>query len=1099
MSVILVVEQDAGYANRIAIALRTNGHVVNVAPSQDAANQSASLQAPQLVIASGSMPGAAELLDRYSQRRGGPGSIVLLPVTLASQVQAADFRADEVLAKPYSDTDLLSITQRLLGGSGPGRPAPRGGQLTSADIFGDVLAEVEAEAQRTQIPSQTKKTPSLTSSDIDRKLEETLSGVLATGDRLVRPTAPRPPVPAPSASAYAPAPAGAAPFARPPQQPLAPQAQAQAPAPTSAASPVQAPASRPAPPQLPASFAGPAPAASMPPAAGGPATAPRTTMADLSALGLPFPEIAAPRRRSEAQSNEIDDLLDKTLSSLELPSRAARRQAATDPAAVPAAPPRPAPTLPAPTLPAPTLPAPTLPAPSFQAPPPAVAPPAPSFQAPPPSFPTPSVQPQQRAAATPAPLPTFQAPAYNLPAPAATPPASAAPWAPPPPSGSPLEPSFRDRTPTNPPFAAPAAVTAPPASFEAWSPPPVEAEPFRFDPLPQPTSFDAAAAEPVAQPFAPPASFDWSAPSFESAFGTDTSTLVPPVETAPASVAAVPEADSYSGSWSVSSYEDGLATGAVPAMPLEDDGPSDFVSAFAPPPETGSFVRPLRDTGKISTADFGLAAESDQGLNALDGVLQMRGLQGEHTDSELEGSPFGEYRLLERVALGGMAEVWRARRRGVEGFQKTVAIKKILSHLTGSPDFITMFIDEAKLAAQLSHNNIIQIYDLGKVDDDFYIAMEYVEGRDLRTILATERDQKSLLPLPLALLIVAAVARALDYAHRKRDFSNRALGLVHRDVSPQNVLISYEGEIKLCDFGIVKAVAKASTTQMGALKGKLQYMSPEQAWGRDVDARSDIFSLGSVMFEVLTGTKLFTGDSEIGVLDAVRDCRLRSPRDIVPTIPEEIERIVRKALAKNPEDRYSTAGQMEKDIMAAFDGLRLAPTQRALAEHMQQLFHQVPSHTHKPPVLDISLPPNAGNAPSFVGTRAGSVTGSRQVQAPSSRLPLIAAAVIALLVVLAVLAWLNRDTEEAPAETQPTVIQPGAVAPVGAEGQPTGAPVDQQQLVKELVDQQLSERQKQIEEEYERKRRELEQQLDQVQKSGGGGGGNRPRPPAGGN
>ncbi len=281
-----------------------------------------------------------------------------------------------------------------------------------------------------------------------------------------------------------------------------------------------------------------------------------------------------------------------------------------------------------------------------------------------------------------------------------------------------------------------------------------------------------------------------------------------------------------------------------------------------------------------------------------------------------------------------------------------------------------MFIDEAKLAAQLSHNNIIQIYDLGKVDDDFYIAMEYVEGWDLRSILNAGRERGLPLPLPLALAISAAVARALDYAHRKRDFSNRALGLVHRDVSPQNVLISHEGEIKLCDFGIVKAVSKASTTQMGALKGKLQYMSPEQAWGREVDARSDIFSLGAVIFEVLTGTKLFTGDSEIGVLDAVRDCRIRSPREIVPSIPEEVERILFRALAKNPEDRYQTAGQLEKDLTAVLDGLRLTPGQRDMAEYLQLLFNTpLLRHDARPPAAQ--LPQRSPSSAAFPAAHSG--------------------------------------------------------------------------------------------------------------------------------
>jgi serine/threonine protein kinase len=174
--------------------------------------------------------------------------------------------------------------------------------------------------------------------------------------------------------------------------------------------------------------------------------------------------------------------------------------------------------------------------------------------------------------------------------------------------------------------------------------------------------------------------------------------------------------------------------------------------------------------------------------------------------------------------------------------------------------------------------------------------MEYVDGKDLRSILNAARDRKMPIPLGLSLLVGSRLASALDYAHRKKDSDGKDLGLVHRDVSPQNVLISFEGDIKLCDFGIVKAASKASKTQMGALKGKLQYMSPEQAWGRPVDARSDIFSLGALIFEMLTGQRLFTGESEMSVLDAVREGRVQAPRDLDPRLPLEVNALVLKAL-----------------------------------------------------------------------------------------------------------------------------------------------------------------------------------------------------------
>lgn len=299
---------------------------------------------------------------------------------------------------------------------------------------------------------------------------------------------------------------------------------------------------------------------------------------------------------------------------------------------------------------------------------------------------------------------------------------------------------------------------------------------------------------------------------------------------------------------------------------------------------------------------------------------------------------FGQYTLLDRIAVGGMAEVWKARMKGVEGFQKTVAIKRILSHLTDSSDFVTMFIDEAKLAAQLNHNNIIHIYDLGKIGDDYFIAMEYVEGKDLRSILSAARERQAPIPMGLALLVSSRLASALDHAHSRKDFEGHPLGLVHRDVSPQNVLISFDGDIKLCDFGIVKAVTKASKTQMGALKGKLQYMSPEQAWGRPVDARSDIFSLGSLLFEMLTGRRLFSGESEMSVLDAVREGRIQAPRDLDPRLPLEVNALTLKALARDPDDRFRTAGDMQREIDAILASLKPAPTPRDLAGYMQKLF-----------------------------------------------------------------------------------------------------------------------------------------------------------------
>ena len=278
------------------------------------------------------------------------------------------------------------------------------------------------------------------------------------------------------------------------------------------------------------------------------------------------------------------------------------------------------------------------------------------------------------------------------------------------------------------------------------------------------------------------------------------------------------------------------------------------------------------------------------------------------------GSEFGQYVIEEHIATGGMADVYKARMMGMEGFQKTVAIKRILGNLTDSDEFVRMFIDEAKLAAQLNHNNIIHIYDLGKVDRSHYIAMEYIEGHDLRSILEKCRQRDVKMPIGLALHITTLLASALDYAHKKHDFDNRALGLVHRDVSPQNVLISFDGDIKLCDFGIAKAASKASQTRAGALKGKLQYMSPEQAWGKDIDHRSDIFSLGLVLFEMLTIEKVFSGTSELSVLEQVRDPIITAPSMKNADVDSEVDRIIFLALNAERDERYQSAEDLKRDL-----------------------------------------------------------------------------------------------------------------------------------------------------------------------------------------
>ena len=278
--------------------------------------------------------------------------------------------------------------------------------------------------------------------------------------------------------------------------------------------------------------------------------------------------------------------------------------------------------------------------------------------------------------------------------------------------------------------------------------------------------------------------------------------------------------------------------------------------------------------------------------------------------------PFGKYLLLERINVGGMAEVFKAKAFGVEGFERLVAVKRILPSIAEDQEFITMFIDEAKIAVQLTHANVASIFDLGRVADSYFIAMEFVRGKDLRAIFDRVRKRGETVPVPMACYTIMKVCEGLDYAHNKKDSAGRELHLVHRDVSPQNILLSYDGEVKLIDFGIAKAANKAGKTQAGILKGKFGYMSPEQVRGLPLDRRSDIFSVGIVLYELLTGERLFVGESDFSTLEKVRNVEIMPPSTYNRKIPEELEQIVLKALAKDVEDRYQTAMDLHDDLQS---------------------------------------------------------------------------------------------------------------------------------------------------------------------------------------
>ncbi|WP_375741799.1 protein kinase [Corallococcus interemptor] len=276
--------------------------------------------------------------------------------------------------------------------------------------------------------------------------------------------------------------------------------------------------------------------------------------------------------------------------------------------------------------------------------------------------------------------------------------------------------------------------------------------------------------------------------------------------------------------------------------------------------------------------------------------------------------PFGKYLLLDRVNIGGMAEVWRGKQFGASGFERLVAIKRILPNIAEDEEFISMFIDEAKISVQLTHANIAQIYELGQIASSYFISMEYIPGKDMRAIFDRCRKKGEPAPVPLVAFCVAKMCEGLDYAHRKKDGMGRDLNIVHRDISPQNVLVSFEGEVKVIDFGIAKAAGKATKTQAGILKGKFGYMSPEQIRGLPLDRRSDVFAIGVCLYEMLTGERLFVGDSDFSVLEKVRKAEVPSPSTYNRRIPEALERIVLKSLAKDVDERYQYASELGDDL-----------------------------------------------------------------------------------------------------------------------------------------------------------------------------------------
>lgn len=276
---------------------------------------------------------------------------------------------------------------------------------------------------------------------------------------------------------------------------------------------------------------------------------------------------------------------------------------------------------------------------------------------------------------------------------------------------------------------------------------------------------------------------------------------------------------------------------------------------------------------------------------------------------------FGKYLLLEKVAAGGMAEIYLAKSSAANGLNKFFAIKRILPQFSNNEDFVSMFKEEAKVCINLNHSNVVSIFDFGIENSQFFLVMDYVEGRNLRQIINELKKSNRSFSIDQALYLVKEAAAGLDHAHRCVDATTgKPLNITHRDMSPQNVMVSFEGEIKVIDFGIAKAETEAEDTKAGTLKGKFSYMSPEQAEGQTIDPRTDVFALGIVLWELLANDRLFTGSNEAAILRKVRDCQVPPIRKINPTVPAELERIVMKALAKDRNVRYQTAANFHRDL-----------------------------------------------------------------------------------------------------------------------------------------------------------------------------------------
>jgi len=417
-----------------------------------------------------------------------------------------------------------------------------------------------------------------------------------------------------------------------------------------------------------------------------------------------------------------------------------------------------------------------------------------------------------------------------------------------------------------------------------------------------------------------------------------------------------------------------------------------------------------------------------------------------------------------------MAEVLIANATGIEGFERYVVLKRIHSSQAGNKSFVQMFLDEARLAASLHHQHIVQVHDIGQDNGEYFFTMEYIHGEDLRHILQKVASRKQQVPIEHVLTIVIAAASALHYAHEHRGADRTPLNIVHRDISPSNILVGFDGSIKVVDFGIAKAATRTDQTKSGVLKGKVAYMSPEQCRGKSVDRRCDVYALGIVLYELLTARRLFKADSDFMTMSAIVASRIPPPSTRRPGLAPELEAIVLKALAKTTSDRYQTADEMRRALeqYASSAGIRTSTT--ALGDYLLQLFGprampwEIDSEISPPAELTIDFDGSAtgiadvptdpfeegfsdsGSSP--IGkARTNAITASPPLDAETTPSPgarrgrWLAPVVLATVLIGGVVAWKLASSDEPAPSTAPASATAGSERPEEPPPAPERAPI----------------------------------------------------------